>query len=491
MNPVTAARSIVGRNSNALLLVVCLGQFMVILDVSIVNVALPSIKDALGFSTTGLQWVLNAYTLTFAGFLLLGGRAADLFGRRRMFYLGTLLFSGASLLCAVAPTSGTLVAARAAQGVGGAILSPATLAIITTSFDEGAPRNRALGAWGAVGAIGATSGVLLGGILTEAFSWPAIFVINVPIGLGIVLFSSRLIPEGRSEVENRHFDLAGAVLVTLGMTALTYGIVTTDRLGWGSIGVLGPVAAGVAFLAAFGFYEAKLARDPRRVPLMPLSVFRLRNLRAANLVIFLLYAAIFGFWFFQSLYMQGTLGYSPLETGLAFVPMTAAVGTGATLAPRLARRFGARLVLAAGMLSVTIGELLLISIHPGGSYAANVLPGGLFGAFGLGLALVPATIVAVEGVPRALSGLASGVLNTSRFVGAALGLAVLSTIAAHHTDSQVASGTSAAKALTDGFDLQFGVGAAFCLVGVVAAAVLLRPQRGHQPTGAMAEAEST
>ena len=477
MNPVTVARDIVGRNSNALLLVVCLGQFMVILDVSIVNVALPSIKDALGFSTTGLQWVLNAYTLTFAGFLLLGGRAADLFGRRRMFYLGTLLFSGASLLCAVAPSSGTLVAARALQGIGGAILSPATLAIITTSFDEGAPRNRALGAWGAVGAIGATSGVLLGGVLTEVFSWPAIFVINVPIGLGIVLFSSRLIPEGRSEVENRHFDLAGAVLVTLGMTALTYGIVTTDRLSWGSLGVLGPVAAGVVLLVAFGLYEARLASNPRRVPLMPLSVFRLRNLRAANLVIFLLYAAIFGFWFFQSLYMQGTLGYSALETGLAFVPMTAAVGAGATLAPRLARRFDARWVLAAGMLSATIGELLLISLHPGGSYAANVLPGGLLGAFGLGLALVPATIVAVEGVPRALSGLASGVLNTSRFVGAALGLAVLSTIAAHHTDSELASGTSAAKALTDGFDLQFGVGAAFCLVGVLAAVILLRPQR--------------
>ncbi|HET9120881.1 MAG TPA: MFS transporter, partial [Solirubrobacterales bacterium] len=448
-------------------------------DVSIVNVALPSIKDALGFSTTGLQWVLNAYTLTFAGFLLLGGRAADLFGRRRMFYLGTLLFSGASLLCAIAPSSGALVAARAAQGIGGAILSPATLAIITTSFDEGAPRNRALGAWGAVGAIGATSGVLLGGILTEAFSWPAIFVINVPIGLAIVLFSSRLIPEGRSEVENRHFDLAGALLVTLGMTALTYGIVTTDRLGWGSIGVLGPVVTGVALLVAFGLYEARLAGDPRRVPLMPLSAFRLRNLRAANLVIFLLYAAIFGFWFFQSLYMQGTLGYSALETGLAFVPMTAAVGAGATLAPRLAKRFGARWVLAAGMLSATIGELLLISVHPGGSYAANVLPGGLLGAFGLGLALVPATIVAVEGVPRALSGLASGVLNTSRFVGAALGLAVLSTIAAHHTDSEIASGTSTAKALTDGFDLQFAVGAAFCFIGVIAAVALLRPQRAE------------
>jgi EmrB/QacA subfamily drug resistance transporter len=477
VNPVTAARAIAGRNSNALLAVVCLGQFMVVLDVSIVNVALPSIKDSLGFSTNGLQWVLNGYTLTFAGFLLLGGRAADLFGRRRMFYAGTLLFAGASLLCAVAPTSGTLVAARGLQGIGGALLSPATLAIITTSFDEGAPRNRALGAWGAVGAIGATSGVLLGGVLTEAFSWPAIFLINVPIGIGIVLFSSRLIPEGRSEVDNRHFDLPGAVLVTAGMIALTYGIVTTDRLSWGSLGVLAPIAGGVALLAAFGLYEARLTKHPQRVPLMPLTVFRLRNMRAANLVIFLLYAATFGFWFFQSLYMQGTLGYTALETGLAFVPMTLAVATGATLAPRLAKRFGARWALAGGMLSATIGEFLLTGVHPGGSYVANVLPGGLLGAFGLGLALVPATIVAVEGVPRAVSGLASGVLNTSRFIGAAIGLAVLSTIAAHHTSSEVASGTAAATALTDGFDLQFAVGAVFCLVGVIAAVVLLRPPK--------------
>ena len=489
MNPVTAAQAIVRRNSNALLLVVCLGQFMVILDVSIVNVALPSIKDALGFSTNGLQWVLNGYTLTFAGFLLLGGRAADLFGRRRMFYTGTLIFSGASLLCAIAPSAGALVAARALQGIGAAILSPATLAIITTSFDEGAPRNRALGAWGAVGAIGATSGVLLGGILTEAFSWPAIFVINVPIGLAIVLFSGRLVPEGRSEVENRHFDLPGAVLVTLGMTALTYGIVTTDRLGWGSLGVLGPVVAGAALLVAFGLYEARLAKNPQRVPLMPLSVFRLRNLRAANLVIFLLYAAIFGFWFFQSLYMQGTLGYTALETGLAFVPMTLAVGAGAVLAPRLARRFGARTVLAAGMLFATAGEALLIGVHPGGTYLADVLPGGMLGGLGLGLALVPATIVAVEGVPRALTGLASGVLNTSRFIGAALGLAVLSTIAAHHTDAEIGTGTSAAQALTDGFDLQFAVGAAFCLVGVIAAIVLLRPQRAAGVPEAVAGAE--
>src|SRR5262245_2778230 len=281
LNPVTASKSALGRNSNALLLVVCLGQFMVILDVSIVNVALPSIKDALGFSTNGLQWVLNAYTLTFAGFLLLGGRAADLFGRRRMFVAGTLLFSGASLLCAIAPSSETLVAARAVQGIGGAVISPATLAIITTSFDEGAPRNRALGAWGAIGAIGATSGVLLGGVLTEAFDWPAIFLINLPIGAVVVLLSRRVVPEGRGNARNRHFDLLGAMLVTLGMTAVTYGIVTTDRLAWGSLGVVAPLAAGSALLLSFAVYEGRVASEP----LMPLSVFRLRTLRAANLVI--------------------------------------------------------------------------------------------------------------------------------------------------------------------------------------------------------------
>src|SRR5436190_757736 len=214
------------RNSNALLLVVCLGQFMVILDVSIVNVALPSIQDSLGFSTNGLQWVLNAYALTFAGFLLLGGRASDLYGRRRMFFAGTLVFSAASLLCALATSPAMLLGARAIQGIGGAIISPATLAIITTSFDEGVPRNRALGIWGAVGAIGATSGVLLGGVLTEGLGWPAIFLINVPIGVAVVVFGGRLVPEGRGEVENRHFDLLGAVLVTLGMTGLTYAIVT-------------------------------------------------------------------------------------------------------------------------------------------------------------------------------------------------------------------------------------------------------------------------
>jgi EmrB/QacA subfamily drug resistance transporter len=467
------ARDAVSRNSNALLLIVCLGQFMTILDVSIVNVALPSIQDDLGFSDTGLQWVLNAYTLTFAGFLLLGGRASDLFGRRRTFFAGTLLFSGASLLCAIAPTAGTLIAARSLEGIGAAILSPATLAIITTSFDEGAPRNRALGIWGAIGAVGATAGVLLGGVLTDGFGWPAIFLVNVPIGAAIVAFSSRLVPEGRGATEGRHFDLLGAILVTLGMTALTYGIVTTERLSWGSLGVLGPLIAGLVLLAGFVYYEGRIAPDP----LMPLRVFRLRTLRGANTAMFLLYAAIFGFWYFQSLYMQGTLHYSALETGVAFVPMTLAVAIGANLAPRLARRIAPRFVLAAGLLSVVVGELLLSGVEPGGSYVADVLPGGVLGAFGLGLALVPATIVGVQGVPGALSGLASGVLNTSRFVGAALGLAVLTTLAVSQTGNELDAGTGAATAVTDGFQLQFEVGAGFALLGAIAALLMLRPER--------------
>jgi MFS family permease len=403
---------------------------------------------------------------------------------------GLIVFSVASLLSGLAWSDGALIGSRALQGLGLAIISPAALSILTTTFAEGSERNTALGAWGAVGAFGAVAGVLLGGILTEAFSWPAIFLINVPIGLAIVLFSARLVPEGRSEAENRHFDLPGALLVTLGMTALTYGIVTTDRLGWGALGVLGPVAAGAALLVGFGLYENHLDRVPTKVALMPLTIFKLRTLRAANLVIFLLYAAIFGFWFFQSLYMQGTLHYSALTTGLAFVPMTAAVGTGATLAPRIAKRITPRITLAIGMLFAAVGEFLLTSVHPGGSYAANVLPGGVLGAFGLGLALVPATIVAVQGVDRAVSGLASGVLNTSRFVGAALGLAVLSTLAANHTHDEIASGTSATKALTDGFQLQFEIGAIFCLVGAIAAFVLLRPQRERQPAADMAGIES-
>jgi EmrB/QacA subfamily drug resistance transporter len=470
IRPIAGTRDVLSRNSNALLILVCLAQFMVILDVAIVNVALPAIRGSLGFSTTGLQWVVNAYTLTFAGFLLLGGRASDLLGRRRVFLAGTALFSLASLVSAVAGSPGVLLGARAVQGVGGAVISSASLAIITSCFEEGAPRNRALGAWGALGGLGATSGVLLGGVLTQGFGWPAIFVINVPIGAAIVLAGPRIVPEGRSALDHRHFDLSGAVMVTVGMVALVYGIVRTDVLGWGSAGVLAPIAAGAALLALFVLIEGRWAT----APLMPLGIFRMPLLRAANLVILLLYSAVFAMWFFLSLYLQQDLGDDAIQTGLAFLPMTLSVATAATLAPRLVRRFGARVTLSAGMLLATAGLALLTGVRPDGTYLAQVLPGGILAALGLGLSLVPATITAVQGVPAAQSGLVSALLNSSRLVGGALGLAVLTTLAESQTHSRLAAGASAALAQTDGFKLAFLVGAALCFAGAVLAAVLLR-----------------
>jgi EmrB/QacA subfamily drug resistance transporter len=465
------SKAYVQRDSNLLLLLVCLAQFMVILDVSIVNVALPAIRDGLGFSTTGLQWVINAYTITFAGFLLLGGRASDLLGRRRVFLAGTALFTAASVVCAIAGSPAVLLGARAVQGLGGAVISAASLAIITTSFEEGASRNRALGVWGALGGLGATSGVLLGGVLTQGLGWPAIFLINVPIGIAVVAYGGRVIPEGRSVLGHRHFDVAGALLVTTGMVALVYGIVRTDVLGWGSAGVLVPLAAGAVLLAGFGLVEGKLAA----APLMPLRVFRLRPLRSANAVILLLYSAIFAMWFFVSLYMQQDLHHDAIETGLAFLPMTLSVAGAATLAPRLIPRIGARAVLTIGMISATAGLALLTGVRPDGTYLAQVLPGGVLSAFGLGFALVPATIVAVRGVPAAESGLASGLLNTSRLVGGALGLAALTTIATSHAHAAIADGASPVLAQTEGYQLAFWVGAALCFLGAVAAAVLLRP----------------
>ena len=301
------------RRSGALLVLVCLAQLMVILDVSIVNVALPSIREGLRFSTTGLQWVVNAYTLTFAGFLLLGGRASDLLGRRRVFAAGTALFVLASLACALASSRSLLIGARALQGIGGAVISPASLAIIATSFREGRERGRALGVWGAMGGVGGSLGVLLGGVLTQAFGWPAIFLVNVPIGVGVILLTGRLVPAGRPATAARHFDASGALLVTAALTALVYGIVRTDTLGWSAPGVLVPLALGVALMVAFLFVEGKVAT----APLMPLRVFRMARLRAANLIVFLLYAAVFAIWFFLSLYLQQVLHYDPLQTGCA------------------------------------------------------------------------------------------------------------------------------------------------------------------------------
>jgi EmrB/QacA subfamily drug resistance transporter len=455
---------------SALLIVVCLAQFMVILDVSVVNVALPSIRDGLHFSTTGLQWVVNAYTLTFAGFLMLGGRCADLLGRRRVFLAGTALFAFSSLLCALADTRGLLLGARALQGFGGAVLSPATLSILTSSFEEGAARNRAVGMWGAMGALGASSGALLGGLLTQAFGWPAIFAVNVPLGIGVIAYGLRIIPTSRVQHATRHFDVAGATLITASLISLTLGIVRTDTAGWSSSSVLAPLLGGVLLFAAFLAVEARVAE----VPLVPLSIFRARQLRAANVIVTLLYAAFFPVWFFLTIYLQQVLHYDAIEAGLSFLPMTLSIFAASTLAPRLVGRIGARRVITTGMLCAAGGMALLIGVRPNGSYLATVLPGAVISALGMGLSLVPSTIVAMQGLPRSQSGLGSGLLNTSRLMGGALGLAILSTIADAQTRGQVAAG--APRALTDGFDLAFAVGAALCVVGALTAASLLRRQ---------------
>jgi EmrB/QacA subfamily drug resistance transporter len=419
--------------------------------------------------------VVNAYTITFAGFLMLGGRSADLLGRRRVFVAGTALFALSSLACALASSRGLLIGARALQGFGGAIVSPATLSIITTSLPEGRERNRGLAAWGAVGGLGASTGALLGGALTQTLGWPAIFAINVPLGALVIVLALRVIPIDLRASAERHFDVAGAVLVTGGLVALTYGIVRTDTLGWGATGVLVPLALAAVLLGSFGVVEAKISRWP----LVPLSIFKLRQLRAANAVVVLMYAALFSMFFFVTLYLQQVLGDDALQAGISFLPITLSVFTASSLSPRLVARFGVRTVVTGGMLSATAGLLLLAGVHPGASYFSAVLPGGILSGLGMGLGLVPSTIAATQGVARAQSGLASGLLNMSRLFGGAIGLAVLSTIAASRTHSSVSA--DRLTGLTNGFSLAFEVGAAITVVAAIVAALELRPRRAPQP----------
>ena len=442
---------------------------MVILDVAIVNIALPAMRHGLHFSNTGLQWVVNAYTIAFAGFLMLGARSADLLGRRRVLVVGTGMFAFASLLSALATSPALLVSARALQGFAGAAVSPATLSIITSSLPEGPERNRGLGLWAALGGLGASSGALLGGALTQAFGWPAIFAINVPIGALVIALALRAIPRDRVRSGSRHFDVSGALLVTLGLTGLTYGIVRTDALGWGSTGVLAPIGAAVVLLAAFVLLEGRFAR----APLVPLAIFRLRTLRAANLVVVLMYAALFSMFYFITLYLQEVLHQSALVAGLSFLPMTLSVFTGSWLAPRLVARFGVRPVVTLGMVLGASGLLVFTGLHPGGSYFAVVLPGAIPAGLGMGLGLVSSTIAATQGVPQAQSGLASGLLNMARLFGGAVGLAVLGTLAAGR--EHPGPGVSAAQALTNGYGLAFKIGVLILLAAAAVAILQLRP----------------
>jgi EmrB/QacA subfamily drug resistance transporter len=470
-----------------ILVICCLAQFMVILDVAVVNVALPSIRNDLHFSAVDLQWVVNAYALTFAGFLLLGGRAADLLGQRRVFIFGLALFGLASLAGGLSQGQGQLVVARAIQGLGGAVVAPVTLSILTTTFAEGSERNSALSLWGAMGAVGGAAGGLVGGILTEALGWEWILFINVPIALGIALAARRFVRESpATATDDRHYDVAGALTVTAGLVALTFGIVRTEESGWGSATTLVPMGAGLLLLGLFIAIEGRWSRRP----LVPLSTFSSRSLSAANIVVFFLGCAVFAMWYFVSLYLQQVLGYSAIRTGIAFLPMTFAVALASTVAGRQAGRIGPGRVLTAGMTLVALGMAGFSFVDADGSYLADVLAPSLVTAAGIGLSFVPVTIAAVSGVERAKAGLASGLVNTSRQFGGSLGLAVFATVASSQTARLASNGEGRLDALTGGFQSAFLMGAGFAAAGAVASLVGLSGLVGRRRQPAPAEART-
>ena len=471
------------RAKNLALLLLAMAQFIVVIDASIVNVALPSIGRHLHFSRTDLSWVVNAYTLTFGGFLLLGGRLSDLLGRRRMFMLGAVLFSLASFAGGVAQSEGWLLAARAVQGLGAALVSPAALSIMTTTFAEGEERNRALGVWGAVAGAGAAAGVLLGGILTSGLSWRWVLFVPVPIGLTLALLAPRILRESRAE-DRASFDFPGAITVTAGLSLLVYAIVDAVNAGWGSAATLSKIGGALVLLAAFVIIELR-----ERHPLMPFSIFRLRTLRGANVVGLLVGMSLLSMFFFLSLYLQNVLHYSPIKTGLSYLPLAVGIILASGAASALVTRIGFKPVLIAGMLLIA-GALIWFSRLPtsGGSYVADVLGPSLLAAGGLGFAFVPVTVAAVKGTKPREAGLASGLINTSEQIGGALGLAIVATIASSRTKSELHSGVhSVTVALTKGFDTAFLVAAGFAIAGAILAAILIssRDSREHsQAAGA-------
>jgi EmrB/QacA subfamily drug resistance transporter len=450
------------------LALLCAVQFMVVLDIAIVNVALPSIQVDLGFSQENLQWVISAYALLFGGFLLLGGRAADLLGRRRLFIIGTVVFTVASLLAGFAWSEGALIGARALQGLGAAIITPAGLSILTTTFAEGRDRNAALGAWGGVGAFGAVAGVLLGGVLTDALSWEWIFYVNVPVGAAALLLAPVLLRESR-DLKVRSFDAPGAVLVTGGLVTLVYAITQAHEYGWASVETIGVLAASAALLGGFLAWEARAAE-----PLMPFSIFRLRTVSGANVAGLILGTAVFAMFLMLTLYMQQVLGYSAMRTGVAYLAVAGTAIVWSGVAAQLVNRVGVKPVLIAGMASLTAGLVYFTQVSVGGSYLGDLLPGFLLIAIGLGFSFVPISIAALAGVQPAEAGLASGLINTSQQVGGALGVAVLSTIATSTTSNAVSTGTGVPFALTDGFQAAFIAAAGIAIVGVLAAIVLVR-----------------
>ena len=468
------------------LILLCMAQFVVVLDASIVNVALPSIQRDLHFSQGDLQWVVNAYILMFGGFLLLGGRAADLLGRRRVFMFGLVLFSLASLVGGFSGSQGVLIAARAVQGLGAAILSPAALSILTTTFAEGADRNKALGVWGAVAGSGGAAGVLLGGVLTQALGWQWVLFVNVPIGVIAALLAPRLLAESRREGEERNFDVLGALTSTAGLVILVYAVVKAVDNGWGSGTTLGLLALSLVLLAAFTVIETRA-----RQPLVPFRVFRIGSIAGANVTGVLTGAALFSMFFFISLYMQQILGFDALEAGLAYLPLAVSIIIAAGVASQLVTRLGARPVLVSGLVLVVIGLTWFSQISVGGSYVADVLFPSVLAGWGLGFAFVPMTIASQAGIGEADAGLASGLINTAQQIGGALGLAVLATVANSTTNDVMATAHGARSALpvalTDGFGDAFLVGAGIALVAVVVAALTIRGSAVQQQSGGEGE----
>jgi EmrB/QacA subfamily drug resistance transporter len=464
------------------LTLVCVAFFMTVLDVSIVNVALPSIKRSLDVSDTSLEWVLVAYTITFGGFLLLGGRAADLLGRRRLFMSGMALFTVSSLVCGLAGSIGVLIAARTVQGIGAAIVSPATLSIITTTFEEGAERNKALGIWGAMGGTGSAAGVLFGGLLTKYAGWEWIFFVNVPVGALVLGLTRSVVRESRAEGV-RGFDAGGAVTVTGGLALLVYAISKAPDVGWATGRTIGLLIGAGVLLAAFAAIES---RHP--APLLPFRIFRTKTLAGANVAGFLLGAVIFANFFVLTLYVQQVLGYSALKTGLTFLATAGTVVPVAGIAQALVTRVGVRPVLTVGLALVTAAMFWYAQIPVHASFATDLLPGYLMMGVGLAFSFIPVSIAALAGVEHHESGLASGLINTSQQVGGALGVAIASTVAFTHMKTLLASGHSQAFSLTSGFALAFWVLAGLGIVSVLAAFALVRSS--EVPIGEVEAAEA-
>jgi EmrB/QacA subfamily drug resistance transporter len=466
------------------LVIVCLGDLMIVLDVTIVGVALPSIREDLGFTESSLAWVANAYLLTFGGFLLLAGRLGDLFGQRRLFLLGITLFTAASLACGLATTQGLLVGARAIQGLGGAVVSAVALSLIVTLFTEPAERAKAMGVFGFVAAGGGTIGVLLGGVLTDTLSWHWIFLVNVPIGAAVFALSLLVLPPGRGVVSEGRLDVLGAVTVTASLMLAVYAIVNGNEVGWTSGRTLGLLAISAALLASFLFLESRV-----RSPLVPLGLFRRRNIAVSNTVGVLWAAAMFAWFFLSALYLQLVLGYSPLQVGLAFLPANLIMAVFSLgLSAKLVMRFGIRLPLGAGLLLAAVGLALFARAPVDGSFVIDVLPSMVLLGLGAGMAFNPVLLAAMNDVAPSEAGLASGIVNTSFMMGGALGLAVLASLAASRTDTLLASGDGQLTALTGGYHLAFLVGAIFALSAAVLGTSLLRAE-GPADEGAPIESD--